>query len=156
MPIAYDATRSACEARLKSDGFLKTGGIAFIDRFRARQNAAWPGARRVLTQFAAGATSGEGQGDPAMTDAITTMPDEALRPFVDALAAQKLAEEIKPATCSQIERVMSLISPLPVESVSGLATLLFELAGVDNPAICAAGDGSAVARPTAKAKAKAK
>lgn len=154
MPIAYDATRTACDARLKSDSFLKTDGVRFIDRFRAKQDTAWPGARRVLTQFATGAASREGSGDASMTEAITTMPDDALRPFVDALASQKLAEEIKPATCSKIERVMALISPLPAENVSGLATLLFELAGVDNPSICAAPVTGTATRPGAKAKAQ--
>ena len=154
MPLAYDATRTACDARLRSDGFLKTGGVTFVNRFRAKQDTAWPGARRVLTQFAMGGAGNEEASDPAMIDAMTKMPDDALRPFVDALASQKLSEEIKPETCSKIERVMALISPLPVENVSGLATLLFELTGVENPSICAAPGAGGAARPAAKAKPK--
>jgi len=149
VPLAYDATRSACDAQFKASGFMKNDGVSFVDRFRARQDTAWPAARRVLTLFATSMSNGEDAPDPAMSEAIANMPDDALRPFVDALATQKLSEEIKPDTCGKIERVMSLLSPLPVENVSGLATLIVELAGVEKPSICAS-------KPVAGARAKAK
>jgi len=142
MPIAFDAVQTACANRLARNGFILKDGPAFISDFRAGQNKAWPGALRVLKTFMAdGSKTG---GDPIMTAMITSLPEESLRPFVDGLVGQMIADEIKGDSCSKIERGMELISPLPRENVGGLFAFIAEIADLKNPPVCPA--------PSAKTK----
>ena len=138
MPIAYEATLEACGTKLSTNGFMRNGGRDFADRFRAKQDTAWPGAKRLLMGFMQRDAAEKGGEQDPMIGMISTMPDDAVRPFVDALVQQMIAGEIKPDSCSKIERGVELISPLPVENISGLTTFLVEIVDVKNPEICSA------------------
>lgn len=138
MPIAYDSVGTTCAKQLKRDGFMATGGDAFIEKFRAKQDSAWPGAFRLLKSFMATEASGEAGSDADMTAMIAALPEESLRPFIDGIVGQKLAAEIKPESCAKIERGMELLSPLPAENVAGLVAFILEIAEVKEPAICGA------------------
>ncbi len=134
MPLAYDAAQNVCASKFAVDGFMTTQGASFVEGFREQQDSAWPGAFRMLKVFMAKPNGGSGTDE--MLGLISSMPAESLRPFVDAIVAQKLTEEIKPDTCGKIERAMELISPLPVENVSGLVTFIAEQSDLKNPEIC--------------------
>ncbi|WP_086619887.1 hypothetical protein [Erythrobacter tepidarius] len=138
MPIAYDAVGTACSKQLTRDGFMARGGDAFIAKFRSHQDKAWPGAFRLLKTFMAKDAGGQGASGTDMTAMIASLPEESLRPFVDGLVGQMIAGEIKPESCSKIERGMELLSPLPVENVAGLMTFIAELADLKDPKICSA------------------
>lgn len=137
LPIAFDAARAACAKELRSDGFFARGGERFISGFRARQNAAWPGAYRTM-KVALAEQGGAGKaGDFDIVALAQAMPENNLRPFVDGLMGQMIAEEIKPTSCGKIERGMELLSPLPVDNVAGLMGFVVEMLGLDKPALCA-------------------
>lgn len=138
LPIAFDAARTACVRQLTKDGFMARGGDKFIAGFRARQNAAWPGAFRTMQLALAEQSNAENTKDLNIMALAQTLPEESLRPFVDGLMGQLIAEEIKPGSCTKIERGLELISPLPVDNVAGLMGFMVELLGLDKPAICAA------------------
>lgn len=146
MPIAFDAARNACANRLTRDGFMATGGDAYIAPFRAGQDQAWAGAFRFLKAFMAKDSGEQGGSSADMAAMIETMPEEALRPFVDALVGQMIAEEIKGDSCSKIERGLELLSPLPTDNVGGLVAFLAELTEMKDPPIC----GSAAVSGTAR------
>lgn len=133
MPIAYDAAMGSCSESYSANSFMRNGGTEFIERFRSQQDAAWPGALRVMQVFIASSSS---SGDDAMTGMISALPEEQLRPFIDGIAQQMIGEQIKPDVCSDIEEGLELVAPLPVENVSGLFTFVAERAGLDNPSIC--------------------
>lgn len=138
MPIAYDAVGTSCARQLKSDGFIARDGSRFVERFRAKQDKAWPGAFRLIKSFMAneGAEAGGSNGD--MAAMIAALPEESLRPFVDGLVGQMIAEEIKPDSCGKIERGMELLAPLPADNLAGLFAFVAELADLKNPSICGA------------------
>jgi hypothetical protein len=136
MPIAYDAFSTRCAARLNANGFMARGGDTFIDGFRARQDVAWPGAFRLLKTFMAQDSADKGGANADMTAMIAALPEESLRPFVDGLVGQMIAEEIKPESCDKIERGLELLSPLPTENVAGLIAFIAELTDLKNPTIC--------------------
>jgi hypothetical protein len=138
MPIAYDAVSTTCAKQLKRDGFMATGGEAFIAKFRARQGSAWPGAFRMIKTFMA-QEGGEATGSDAdMATMIAALPEESLRPFVDGMVGQMIAGEIKPDNCGKIERGMELLAPLPADNIAGLFAFVAELADLKNPAVCPA------------------
>ncbi|NCP13206.1 MAG: hypothetical protein GW858_03455 [Sphingomonadales bacterium] len=146
MPIAYDATRTACANRLSATGFMVTGGDAYIGQFRAGQNQAWPGAFRVLKTFMASDSAAESGAPMEMDAMLSAMPEESLRPFVDALVGQMIAEEIKGDTCDKIERGLELISPLPTGNVGGLVAFIAEMTELKSPPICGAAAPGGTAR----------
>jgi hypothetical protein len=136
LPIAFDAAQNACANRLSGNGFMAKGGEAFIAQFRAGQDKAWPGAFRLLKTFMA---KESGEGENAQINAmITSLPENALRPFVDGLAGQMIAEEIKGDSCAKIERGLELIAPLPTDNVGDLAAFLAEIVDLKNPPVCGA------------------
>ncbi|MFO6447353.1 hypothetical protein ACLBKU_09445 [Erythrobacter sp. NE805] len=138
MPIIFDAARTTCANRLARNGFIATGGEAFVAPFRAGQDKAWPGAYRLIKVFMAQKGAGEEAGGVDIGQMLGGMPESTVRPFVDGLLGQMIAEEIKPADCGKIERAMELNSPLPRENVGGLVAFLIEIAKLDNPPVCGA------------------
>lgn len=143
MPIAYDAVSTSCARQLSADGFMAREGSAFIDTFRARQNSAWPGAFRLIKTFMADSNAAEGGTEADLTAMIAALPEESLRPFVDGLVGQMIAEEIKPDSCGKIERGLELLAPLPPENVAGLFAFIAELTELKNPPICGVNPPSA-------------
>lgn len=138
MPIAYDAVSTTCAKQLKTDGFLARDKGRFIQSFRAKQDAAWPGAFRLLKTFMASDKAAEGGKDDGMAAMIAALPESSLRPFVDGMVGQMIAGEIKPETCGKIERGMELLSPLPPENIGGLLAFVLELSDMKSPALCPA------------------
>lgn len=138
MPIAYDAVSTTCAKQLKRDGFIARNGDTFIEKLRARQNTAWPGAFRLLKTFMAKDAGGEAKSGTDMTAMIAALPEESLRPFVDGMVGQMIAGEIKPDSCGKIERGMELLSPLPPENIGGLLAFVLELSDMKSPALCPA------------------
>lgn len=138
MPIAFDAARNACANRLSRDGFMATRGDDYIAPFRAGQDKAWSGAFRFLKTFMEKDGAGQSVSGADMGAMIGSMPEEALRPFVDALVGQMIAAEIKGDSCTQIERGLELLSPLPRENMGGLVAFIAELTDMKNPPICGA------------------
>ncbi|QYU68851.1 hypothetical protein J4558_01490 [Leptolyngbya sp. 15MV] len=134
MPLLVDTVRAKCGSNLSANGFLASKGDAFLEPFRARQDATWPAALRLLEQFGNAGSGGNTDDTFAM---ISSLPESALRPFIDALIQQMVGGEIKLEDCGKIERGIALLSPLPPENIGGLASFLFEVAKVQNPTICA-------------------
>ena len=135
MPVAYDAARTTCGDRFAASGFIAREGDAYIVTFRAGQDKAWPGAFRFLKTFMDQGGAGK---DADMAAMISALPEDALRPFVDALVGQMIADEIKPDSCGKIERGIELLSPLPGENIGGLVAFIVELTDMKNPPVCGA------------------
>lgn len=138
MPIAYDAARTACGDRFEANGFIVREGDAYIVTFRDGQSKAWPGAFRFLKTFMNEGGAGKKGKDADIAAMIEALPEDALRPFVDALVGQMIAGEIKPDSCGKIERGVELLSPLPGDNLGGLIAFIVELTDRKNPPVCGA------------------
>lgn len=135
MPIAYDASLQACTKQFSMDGYMQNGGADFVEQFRAQQDAAWPGMFRLIKVFMS--EGGKAKSKSAdMSAMLSALPEDAIRPFIDAIVAQKIAEEIKPQSCETIERTAELLSPLPADNIAQLVTLLASQADLKEPEIC--------------------
>lgn len=143
MPILYDSLGTSCDARFSKSEFMRTRAADFVDEFRSRQDAAWPGTLRLMKTFMASKAAKSGSGDDEMAALIGAMPDESLRPFVDAMVGQminqKIASTIKPNTCDDIAEAMELLAPLPPENIAGLFTFILRQSDIEDPALCPSG-----------------
>jgi hypothetical protein len=133
MPSLISAFRAKCGPSLPANGFIGTQGSKLAASYTALQPAAWPGARRFLLGFAQNNTTRQ---DDGMATMLATLPAEAVRPFVDALIQQEVSKEIPIKDCSNIERGVSLLAPLPPQNMGGLTVFLLRMAYVKKPNIC--------------------
>lgn len=139
MPMLYEAVEGPCSAIFAESEFMTNKADAFLDQFRARQDDAWPGTLRLLKVFMAQQGEKNG-GDDAMASAIAMMPEDSLRPLVDVIigqmVAERIANKIKVSTCSDVAEAMELIAPLPPENISALTVFIAKQAELDDPKIC--------------------
>ena len=146
MPLLVDALQAKCGQSLPADSFILSEGDAFAEGFAPLRDDAWPGARRVLVTFIEQQTGASRemaqQGDAAMAGVVMNlmrMEGDELRPYVDAIATQILADELKPSLCGDVERILPLLAPLPPENYGALvSTILAMVIGEDDELpICA-------------------
>lgn len=129
VPLAMGGLQQSCGEVLSPDGFLATGAPAMADRYAAQSDAAWPDAFSAFLSFA-------GSGGQESVSAMREMPQEALRPFLDALITGLIANEVKPEKCGNIERLLEVLAPLEPFEAGRLAAVIAAMAGVEDPEIC--------------------
>lgn len=140
IPLVYDGLRDKCSAEFNQSEFMRTGADEFVNGFRDGQDAAWPGALRLLKVF----MMRQGNDEAGMADIVASLPDDALRPLVDGIIPPMLSERLgkgsDTAFCGDIAEGMELVAPLPAQNVSALVTFIARKAGLEDPSICSAKD----------------
>jgi len=144
MPSMLDSARNSCDKQLRSNGFFKTNGSQLIGRYAALQNETWPRAKRAVLLFASAYQKQAGRATPAAngfggldTNALLgSLPDNVARPLVDAIIVQRVAEELKPEQCRNVERVAQAIAPIEPRLAAVLIGTMMSLVGLDEPKIC--------------------
>jgi len=148
VPSMVRAMELTCGAQLSQSGWLASDGAALASRYAGMQGRVWPKAKNGLLKIVNGQVGGQVGGrvgdrgmDPqaAQTLAlVANLPDENVRPLVDALIVQEVSAKIPVADCGKIERMMAAIAPIEPE-VAG--TLIGAIAGMfaeQQPLICPA------------------
>ena len=146
MPLFLQGLQSKCATALPADSFILSQGESFAQSFEPLRDEAWPGARRTLMRFieSEAAAAEDSEGADATTagfvQILSSLDGDELRPFVDGIGVQLIAEEIKPATCGDIEKVLPLLAPLPPQNYGGLVSAIFGLVseGESDGFVCAA------------------
>lgn len=131
VPALVEGIATSCAPHLAAQGYLATRGAEFAAPYVALQDSRWPGTLRVFLAMSAG-----GKGGSEASEMMAELPQDALRPLVDAMVAQEIGKGLKPADCTKIERAMELLAPLPPENFGGLVSFLLDVTGVKNPLIC--------------------
>jgi hypothetical protein len=137
VPGLIDATRQTCAGRLSSSGFLAQRGTSLSQRYAAQQNTVWPRARSAMFKFAEG-EAGE------QLKMFASLPDNAVRPLVDALIRQEAAARVEPQSCSYIERMAEALAPLEPAQAGRILGVLFDIASAGGELVARV---SAPARP---------
>ena len=132
VPSIVQAMRLRCGGELAASGYLARRGNALTARYAALQPAVWPRARSGLFKLFAGKASSGGEG----LDAISTLPDDAVRPLVDALIVQETAPKIALKNCTRLERVIEVMAPIDPEVAGALIGLLVGFADSDRLPVC--------------------
>lgn len=128
LPQIIAATRTSCGARLSANGFLATGADALAQRYASQKAPNWPLAKSALMKFASAKSDASKAGASDPLAQVGSLPDNALQPFVDAFIQQEVAQQIKPAACRPIERVMQAIAPLEPDETGTLIGVIAGLA----------------------------
>lgn len=129
LPLAFEGFAATCRARLAPDGFLAKNRARLEQRFNSAAEGSWPRARDVLLQIGRKQTDEGGA-----VDALASLPEESLRPFVDGIVSAMIVKEIKPANCGDIEEILRLLDPLPVSNLVEITGFAFEMMERDKAA----------------------
>jgi hypothetical protein len=123
------SVRLRCDGQLSPSGYLARRGDSLITRYAALQNGAWPRAKSGMLKVLA--RKSRTDQNRQNLDMISNLPDNAVRPLVDALIVQELSPKIDVKHCGRIERMIEIASPIDPE-IAG--TLLGAVAGIVNHA----------------------
>ena len=127
LPSLVHSVRVRCNGQLAPSGYLARRGDSLIARYAALQNGAWPRAKSGMLKVMS-RKSGAGQNRQSL-DMIANLPDDAVRPLVDALIVQELSPKIDVDHCGRIERLIEIASPIDPE-IAG--SVLGAVAGIVN------------------------
>ncbi|QNQ11273.1 hypothetical protein [Sphingomonas alpina] len=115
-PDAIKAVGETCATVLPADALLRQTSGAFIDKYRAEADSAWPSAKAALAKIA---------GD----EMKPALENDSFKPMIASLMAPVIAKDIKPKDCAQIDRIVTLIAPLPPRNAAELIVTLVQLSG---------------------------
>ena len=128
VPSLVEAVRLRCQGELSANGFLNRPNNSLKSRYATLQTRVWPCAKSGLLKVLAG-RSGPAQSAQTL-EMIRNLPDNAVRPLVDALIVQEASAKVDTQHCRRIERVIELASPIDPE-VAG--NVLGAIVGLVNP-----------------------
>ena len=134
VPSLVQAMRLRCGSALSASGYIARRGDALSGRYTALQPRVWPRAKsgmlKVLSAQSNAAQSRQ------MLDSLDTLPDEAVRPLVDAWIVQETSARIPVANCQRIEWVVEALAPVEPEIAGGLIGALVGLVDPDKLPVC--------------------
>jgi len=133
VPSLVQAVRQRCASELATSGFLARRSDSLSARYVALQPAVWPRAKSGLLKLFAGAANESGG-----LDTLLTLPDDAVRPFVDALIVQESAPKIALRNCTRIERVIEVLAPIEPEVAGSLLGALVGFVESERLSVCPA------------------
>ncbi len=120
LPALLTSVVQVCANELDPAGYLLSNSARLHTKFSEGSDEAWPTAKQLVIAMASE--------DDDSTDAILeAMPDEALKPFVLAVLQGLLTEELKPSQCSDVERGLELLDPMPADNIAGTIGFIIEM-----------------------------
>lgn len=134
LPGLVESVRLRCNGQLSANGYLARRGDSLIARYAALQNGAWPRAKSGMLKVMA-RKAGNPQNRQNL-DMIGTLPDNAVRPLVDALIVQELSPKIDVKHCGSIERMIEIASPIDPEIAGSLLGVIAGIVNHDELPMC--------------------
>lgn len=112
-PAAIKAAAVQCTSALPRTAFLIQPDPAFLNRMVAASAAAWPRAQGAAERFAG-------------PDLGPLFQSEAMRPALGAMLGALAVADLKPADCPKVDRMLTLLSPLPPRNIAALGVTILQ------------------------------
>lgn len=109
LPTLLDSTITTCKAHLPGDSYLIARAPSLLERLNAGKDQAWPHAKAAFMKF--------GGNKGSATKVLDAMPDEVIRPFIEAAITAELGPKVKPENCADIDRLTATLEPLPASNM---------------------------------------
>ena len=122
LPAAINGTTKRCAPTLAPTSFLRQGGGELASRYAARKTQSWPAAKAAFFKIG-------GDGKDESTAMLRGLPDASLQQMLDAIIEGMVAQEIPTQRCGEIDRVVSLLAPLPAQNTADLIAVVLGIAG---------------------------
>ncbi len=115
-PQLLAATAATCTPHLSTSAYLRRPVTRLTAKYSAEEGGSWPLAKEALKKLTG-------------PDVAPMLDSELARPMIGSLAAPIMTKEIKPADCPAIDRVLSLVDPLPARNTAALIVTIIEISG---------------------------
>ena len=106
-PDIIRETGRVCTA-LPASSLVRRNSGAFIARYEAEADRAWPAARDAIAKLS----------DPQI--ALLLLQSDYARPLITPLMALQVVGRIQPTDCPTIDRIVTLLEPLPPRNTAGI------------------------------------
>jgi hypothetical protein len=140
LPDILGGIGKTCSTVLPENATLRGGLPSLLARYQAPADAAWPPAMTVFAKIGGKELKGV---DPKL-----------LRPLIGPMMGNMIAEDVKPADCPKVDRIATLLAPLPSTNLAELVVLFAEFGTSgkkDSPfTICPADGAAPVVTSTAR------
>ncbi len=134
VPSLVQAVRLRCGSELSPSGYIARRGDSLSGRYAALQPRVWPRAKAgMLKILGSGASPAQGRD---LLDTVGSLPDEAVRPLVDAWIVQEASARIPVQNCQRIEWVVEAVAPVDPEIAGGLIGAIVGLVDPDKMPVC--------------------
>lgn len=132
-PDLVRLTATMCAPSLPDSAYLRRPSDQLAAKYAMNGDGAWPVARGALRKL-------------LPPDAAQMVENDFARPLVGSLLAPLLVKDLKAQDCESIDRLLTLIDPLPARNTVSLVVTVAELAQRKQPAkggfaICEPGGG---------------
>lgn len=107
LPDIIRQTGTTCAARLPADSLLRRAASSMLQRYDAEADRAWPAARGAIAKLS----------DPT---AAALLGSEYARPLLSSIVTSLIVGRIATKDCGTIDRLVTLLEPLPPRNVAGL------------------------------------
>lgn len=107
MPEIIRETGRVCATALPAASLVRSRSGAFLAKYDAEANRAWPTARAAIVKLS----------DPAIEILVQS---EYARPLITSLLVPQLVGRIAIADCAVIDRLTTLLEPLPPRNTAGI------------------------------------
>jgi hypothetical protein len=107
LPDILRETVRTCATALPASSFVRANSAPLIARYQVEADRAWPAAQRALLKLS----------DPMIEPLLNT---QIAREMLTALAVSQIVGRIDVADCNTIDRLASLLQPLPPRNTAGL------------------------------------
>lgn len=107
LPEIIRQTGTVCASRLPATSLIRQDRGAFIARYDAAADAAWPSARAAIAKL----------GDPTLTPLLES---DLVRPVLVSLVAPLIVGRIATSDCGTIDRLVTQLAPLPPRNTAAL------------------------------------
>lgn len=122
LPTVLKSAIDTCTSRLTKDSYMVARAPQLLDALEADRSGSWPMAKAAFVKIG-------GDSDEATGNLFASLPEEAVRPLIEAVIADKLGSAIKPESCGDIDRVMTPLEPLPAANLVDLLSETLAIAG---------------------------
>jgi hypothetical protein len=122
LPVVLESTIDKCTSRLAKDSYMLARAPQLLGTLDAGRSEAWPMAKAAFVKIG-------GDGDKNTSNLFASLPEEAVRPLIEAVIADKISSEIKPESCGDIDRIMAPLEPLPAANLVDVVAETLAVAG---------------------------
>lgn len=113
MPTAFRGVQQRCVNILPSNAYIYARGDALTGRLQAASAGQFTQARQALMSFLPPEQA-------PMAEVLAQLPPESLEPLMREMIAAKIVSDVDSQRCSQINRALELLDPLPPENLAEL------------------------------------
>jgi hypothetical protein len=113
-PQLIQTTATTCAPRLPVGAILRSGLASLTAKYAQAGDSSWPLAKEALKKLTG-------------PDASSMIDSDYAKPMLLSLIAPMLAKEIKAADCPNIDRILTIMNPLPARNTASLVVAILEM-----------------------------